>query len=225
MGVYEEQIVPIKISRLAEYVSQRKHISLEEALTYIYINPMYDNLYDEGAKWWYLSTEALYEEFESARKADIRVIEPEVSDFYIYTLEKYALAKGLTGLQALALMKRYGVDDFLLDHYDLLHTQGTGYMIDEIDLMIGKCYLPVFHIIERYTIVSKRFSSLSLFHLVTLHKPQCTYHTHCMKRELIICLIGLKFCDGCRSIEDSAFILLFLRRIIKSISSITYPVP
>ena len=61
MGVYEEQIVPIKISRLAEYVSQRKHISLEEALTYIYINPMYDNLYDEGAKWWYLSTEALYE--------------------------------------------------------------------------------------------------------------------------------------------------------------------
>ena len=68
MGVYEEQIVPIKISRLAEYVSQRKRISLEEALTYIYINPMYDDLYDEGAKWWYLSTEALYEEFESAKK-------------------------------------------------------------------------------------------------------------------------------------------------------------
>ena len=35
-------------------------------------------------------------------------------------------------------MKRYGVDDFLLDHYDLLHTQGTGYMIDEIDLMIRR---------------------------------------------------------------------------------------
>ena len=135
MGVYEEQIVPIKISRLAEYVSQRKRISLEEALTYIYINPMYDNLYDEGAKWWYLSTEALYEEFESARKADVRVVEPEVSDF---TLEKYALAKGLTGLQALALMKRYRVDDFLLDHYDLLHTQGTGYMIDEIDRIIQR---------------------------------------------------------------------------------------
>ena len=59
MGVYEEQIVPIKISRLAEYVSQRKRISLEEALAYIYINPMYEELYDEGAKWWYLSTEAL----------------------------------------------------------------------------------------------------------------------------------------------------------------------
>ena len=53
MGVYEEQIVPIKITRLAEYVSQRKRISLEDALVYIYSNPMYDRLYDEGAKWWY----------------------------------------------------------------------------------------------------------------------------------------------------------------------------
>ena len=34
MGVYEEQIVPIKISRLAEYVSRRKRISLDEALVY-----------------------------------------------------------------------------------------------------------------------------------------------------------------------------------------------
>lgn len=47
-------------------------------------------------------------------------------------------AKGRMGLQALALLKRYGADDFLLDHYDLLHTQGTGYVIDEIDLLIRR---------------------------------------------------------------------------------------
>ena len=35
MGVYEEQIVPIKISRLAEYVSRRKRIALEDALVSI----------------------------------------------------------------------------------------------------------------------------------------------------------------------------------------------
>lgn len=138
MGVHEEQIVPIKISRLAEYLSQRKRISLEEALAYIYVNPMYEELYDEGAKWWYLSTEALYEEFESARKDDSRLVKLEEFEFYTYTLEKYALAKGLTGLQALALLKRYGVDNFLLDHYDLLHTQGTGYVIDEIDRVIQR---------------------------------------------------------------------------------------
>ena len=136
MGVYEEQIVPIKISRLAEYVSQRKRIALEDALVYIYSNPMYDRLYDEGAKWWYLSTEALYKEFESARKAESREISLEAFEFYTYCLEKYALAKGLTGLQTLALLKRYGADDYLIDHYDLLHTQGTGYVIDEVDLLI-----------------------------------------------------------------------------------------
>ena len=31
MGVYEENIIPIKIARLAEYVSERKRISLDEA--------------------------------------------------------------------------------------------------------------------------------------------------------------------------------------------------
>lgn len=133
MGVYEDQIVPIKISRLAEYVSERKRISLDEALVYIYINPMYDRLYDEGAKWWYLSTEALYDEFENARRERTRRVESEVFEFYTYCLEKYALAKGMTGLQALALFKRYGADDYLMEHYDLLHTQGTGYVIDEID--------------------------------------------------------------------------------------------
>jgi hypothetical protein len=99
---------------------------------------MYDRLYDEGAKWWYLSTEALYDEFESARIAESRNISHEEFEFYTYCLEKYAQAKGLTGLQALALLKRYGADDFLIDHYDLLHTQGTGYVIDELDRLIQK---------------------------------------------------------------------------------------
>lgn len=138
MGVYEEQIVPIKISRLAEYVAQRKHISLDDALVYIYVNPMYEKLYDEGAKWWYLSADALYDEFEAERKSSERVVTKEEFEFYAYCLEKYAFAKGITGLQALALLKRYGVDGFLIDHFDLLHTQGTGYVIDEIDRFIQR---------------------------------------------------------------------------------------
>ena len=99
---------------------------------------MFNKLYDEGAKWWYLSTEALYEEFKTARKNDDRPVGAEAFEFYAYCLEKYALSKGLTGLQALAVLKRYGADDFLLDHYDLLHTQGTGYVIDEIDRLIRR---------------------------------------------------------------------------------------
>ena len=46
MGVYEEEIVPVKIANLAEYVSDRKRVSLDEALVYVYSNPMYESLYD-----------------------------------------------------------------------------------------------------------------------------------------------------------------------------------
>ena len=99
---------------------------------------MYDRLYDEGAKWWYLSTEALYEEFEAERRAERRDITPEEFEFYTYSIEKFAQSKNLTGLQAMALLKRYGADDYLIDHYDLLHTQGTGYVIDELDRFIRR---------------------------------------------------------------------------------------
>ena len=50
MSVYEDNIIPIKIAHLAEYVSKVKRISLDDALVYIYVNPMYQRLYDEDAK-------------------------------------------------------------------------------------------------------------------------------------------------------------------------------
>ena len=36
----------------------------------------------------------------------------------------------------IALFNEYGVDKFLMEHYELLHTQGTGYVLDEIDLFL-----------------------------------------------------------------------------------------
>ena len=138
MGVYEDNIVPVKIASLAEYVSERKRVSLEEALVYIYSNDMYEELYNEGAKWWYLSSEALYDEFEACRKEKTVEISREAFEFYVYTLEKYAISKRLSGLQALALFKEYQANEFLLKHYDLLHTQGTGYVIDEVQRYIDR---------------------------------------------------------------------------------------
>ena len=118
MGVYEENIVPVKISRLAEYVSSRRHITLDEALVYIYSNPL---------------SEALYDEFERERKRVMFEVSKPAFEFFTYMLEKYAISKGISGLQAYAIFKEYNADEFLIDHYDLLHTQGTGYVLDELD--------------------------------------------------------------------------------------------
>lgn len=130
--------MPVKIASLAEYISERKRISLDEALVYIYSNDMYKELYNEGAKWWYLSSEALYDEFEARRKEKTIEVSLDAFEFYVYTLEKYAISKRMGGLQALALFKEYEADEFLLKHYDLLHTQGTGYVIDEVQRYIDR---------------------------------------------------------------------------------------
>ena len=138
MGVYEESIIPIKIAQLAEYVSKTKRISLDDALVYIYINPMYERLYDENAKWWYLSTEALYNEFELWRSRQRRDIPKEVFEFYTYCLENYVTNKQISGMRAWLLFKESGVDEFIINNYDLLHTQGLEYILDDIQRYINR---------------------------------------------------------------------------------------
>lgn len=138
MGVYENNIVPIKITHLAEYISKVKRISLDDALVYIYINPMYGRLYDEHAKWWYLSTEALYEEFEACRKRPNRDVSMAVFEFYAYCLENYATWKKMSGIRTWVQFKESGADEYIIKNYDLLHTQGIEYVMDDIHQFIER---------------------------------------------------------------------------------------
>lgn len=138
MGKYEEQMIPIKISHLAEYVSKVKRISLDDALVYIYVNPMYERLYDENAKWWYLSTEALYEEFELRRDRQKTEVDRAVFEFYTYCLENYATRKQISGMRAWVLFKETGADEYVIDNYDLLHTQGIDYVLYDIQRFINR---------------------------------------------------------------------------------------
>ncbi len=138
MGLYEDNIIPIKISQLAAYVARVKRISLDDALVYIYVNPMYKKLYDEEAKWWYLSVEALYEEFEQKRSRQNRDVSKEEFDFYTYCLENYAIRKHISGMRAWVIFKESGADKYILDNYDLLHTQGLEYVLDDIQRFMNR---------------------------------------------------------------------------------------
>ena len=138
MSIYEKNIIPIKIAHLAAYVAKMKRISLDDALVYIYINPMYEKLYDERSKWWYLSTEALYDEFELWRSRQTQDVGYEAFEFYTYCLEKFALAERISGLRAWVIFKESEVDKYITDNYDLLHTQGTEYVIEDIRRFISR---------------------------------------------------------------------------------------
>lgn len=138
MGVYEKNIIPIKISHLAAYVAKVKRISLDDALVYIYVNPMYERLYDEEAKWWYLSTEALYEEFELKRNRQKHEVSKAEFDFYTYCLENYAIRKQISGMRAWVIFKESSADEYVINNYDLLHTQGLNYVLDNIQRFINR---------------------------------------------------------------------------------------
>ncbi len=56
--------------------------------------------------------------------------------FMIYCAEQYKLAKHLTGKQLAELFRRYWVWEYVYSCYEALHTTGTNYIIEDIDLYI-----------------------------------------------------------------------------------------
>ena len=57
-------------------------------------------------------------------------------NFLVFCIEQYKLAKKLTGQQIVELFNRYRVWDYIYSCYEALHTTGTNYIVDDIDLYI-----------------------------------------------------------------------------------------
>lgn len=58
-------------------------------------------------------------------------------EFKVFCFEAYRAEKKMTGRQAMQLFMRYGVLDYLEECYDVLHTTGREYLIEDIDLFIA----------------------------------------------------------------------------------------
>lgn len=61
-----------------------------------------------------------------------------VLTFMTYCVEEYKAHKGLTGSQVEKLFGRYEVFDYIEKYYDVLHTMGTEYIMNDIDEFIVK---------------------------------------------------------------------------------------
>ncbi|NJD01115.1 MAG: DUF3791 domain-containing protein [Ruminiclostridium sp.] len=57
-------------------------------------------------------------------------------EFLVYCIEMYKAAKNMTGKQTVDLFKRYGVTDYVTSCYEALHTTGTKYIVEDIDLFV-----------------------------------------------------------------------------------------
>ncbi len=60
-------------------------------------------------------------------------MEKKRNDFIVFCIEVYKCEKGLTGKEVYDLFEKYGVLKYLHDGYDMLHTQGDGWIMNDID--------------------------------------------------------------------------------------------
>ena len=55
------------------------------------------------------------------------------AEFISWCIEEYSAAKSLTGKEVANAFAQKEVLKFLGEHYEVLHTQGKGYILDAID--------------------------------------------------------------------------------------------
>jgi hypothetical protein len=56
--------------------------------------------------------------------------------FMTLCIEEYKNEKKLSGKEVIELFNRYSVLEYIQDYYEVLHTTGTKYIVNDIDLYI-----------------------------------------------------------------------------------------
>lgn len=57
--------------------------------------------------------------------------------FVSFCIEQYAKAKNITTEDVVNLFDRYGIAEHFCEFYDVLHTHGHQWLVEEIDKMIN----------------------------------------------------------------------------------------
>lgn len=57
----------------------------------------------------------------------------DIAFFLSFCIEQYKTRKGMTGTQAMTELRSYGVLDYLCDNYEALHTQGSQWLVEEME--------------------------------------------------------------------------------------------
>lgn len=57
-------------------------------------------------------------------------------NFLIFCIEQYKSAKNLNGRQVMDIFRKYKISEYIVSCFEALHTTGTNYIIEDIDLYI-----------------------------------------------------------------------------------------
>ncbi|MDR1130542.1 MAG: DUF3791 domain-containing protein [Prevotellaceae bacterium] len=114
---------------------QKKQLDYEGAFNYLYTSDCYKTLIREDAKLWYMSGLYIYDLLEEEKEAN-KQSESKILLFFSFCLEKYKDFANISAEETLFVFRKYGVFAFLSEAFEMLHTQGESYILDEIDLFI-----------------------------------------------------------------------------------------
>jgi hypothetical protein len=134
----DKAILPIKINELVQLISRKKKMDMIDAIGYLYGSGFIKRLTNPEAKWWYMSGINLYRELEKEKKAVFKETENPANKqlFIVFCTENYRASRKLGGPEVHSLFQMYSVYGFLSQHYEILHTQGEEYILEEIEQYI-----------------------------------------------------------------------------------------
>lgn len=135
----EIAILPFKVLELAEIIAEKKRLSVDDALFYLYNSELYRDLSDPEQKLWYYSGTRLYDLLEEEKLYGKKqgFYKSELQ-FLVFCVEQYRLRDNLPSAGVLAMFIKLGIDKFLRDNFEVLHSQGTEYILHEIDVYIKR---------------------------------------------------------------------------------------
>jgi len=58
-------------------------------------------------------------------------------EFKVFCFEAYRAEKSMSGYETMELFIKYGVLDYLETCYDVLHTTGRAFIVEDIDIFIS----------------------------------------------------------------------------------------
>ncbi len=61
----------------------------------------------------------------------------DIAYFLSFCTEQYKNEKHMSGRDAMNMLEKYGVLDYLAEHYEMLHTQGRQWLMEDIDEFIA----------------------------------------------------------------------------------------
>ncbi len=60
----------------------------------------------------------------------------EKTDFIVYCIEEYKNSENISGRAVIDLFDQYGILDYIRSYYEALHTTGSQYIVDDINMYI-----------------------------------------------------------------------------------------